>query len=550
MSASSKKKLRKEQGTEKLTQKQIAARKEASTTRLYTVAFAAVLVLLLAVAIFVGVKQTIKNSGYHEKHTTAMQIGEHTISNAEMNYFFVDAVNSFYSNYGSYASMFGLQASVPLNQQVIDEETGRTWADDFMDTAKSNAKDTYAMADAAAAAGFTLPEDQAAQVDSALSSLNAYATLYGYSNAQAYLKALYGNGATVEGYRAYNERNALANAYYNHYSDSLTYTDADLRAKDSENPAAYSSYSYNYYYLPASSFLTGGTTDDSGNTTYSDEEKAAAEAAVRAAAESLTAKEIDSVEALDAAIADLSINAGTEAASTESKNVLYDSLNSLYQDWIADSSRKAGDMKVFDSTSTNTAEDGTTSETLNGCYVVYYLGCTDNKFPMVNVRHILIQPTHAEDEAEDAHADGESFSAEELAAAKKSAEDILAQWQSGEANEDSFAALANEHSSDGDGTTGGLYENVYPGQMVESFNDWCFDSSRKPGDTGIVETTYGFHVMYFVGNTDLTYRDYQIQNELRSADVEKWHTDLLESVTVTDGNTDYIRTDLVLGSAG
>ena len=86
--------------------------------------------------------------------------------------------------------------------------------------------------------------------------------------------------------------------------------------------------------------------------------------------------------------------------------------------------------------------------------------------------------------------------------------------------------------------------------MVESFNDWCFDSSRKPGDTGIVETTYGFHVMYFVGNTDLTYRDYQIQNELRSADVEKWHTDLLESVTVTDGSTDYIRTDLVLGSAG
>ena len=42
MSASSKKKLRKEQDTEKLTQKQLAARKEASTTRLYTVAFVAV----------------------------------------------------------------------------------------------------------------------------------------------------------------------------------------------------------------------------------------------------------------------------------------------------------------------------------------------------------------------------------------------------------------------------------------------------------------------------------------------------------------------------
>ena len=64
MSASSKKKLRKEQAPEKLTQKQIAAQKEASTTRLYTIGFIVVLVLLLVAAIFVGVKQTIKNTGY------------------------------------------------------------------------------------------------------------------------------------------------------------------------------------------------------------------------------------------------------------------------------------------------------------------------------------------------------------------------------------------------------------------------------------------------------------------------------------------------------
>ncbi|MDO5546663.1 MAG: peptidylprolyl isomerase [Eubacteriales bacterium] len=549
MSASSKKKLRKEQGTEKLTQKQLAAQKEASTTRLYTVAFVAVLVLLLVIAIFVGVRQTIKNTGYYEKHTTAMQIGEHTISNAELNYYYIDAVNSFYSNYGSYASMFGLQTSVPLDQQVIDEDTGRTWADDFLDTAKDNIKDTYALADAAAAAGFTLPEEDAAEIDSAMSSLEAYATLYGYSDGQAYLKALYGNGATTEGYRAYNELNALANAYYNYYSDNLTYTDADLRAKESENPDAYASYSYNYYYLAASKFLTGGTTDENGNTTYSDEERAAAEAAVRSAAEELTAQEIDSVEALNAAIADLSINEGSEVSSTESSNVLYSSVNSLYQEWVTDSSRKEGDKQVFESIGTSTDEDGSISEVLNGCYVVYYVGSTDNNVPMVNVRHILIQPTHAEDEAEDAHADGETYSAEELAAAKQSAEDILAQWKSGEATEDSFAELANENSADGDGTTGGLYENVYPGQMVSAFNDWCFDSSRKPGDTGIVETTYGFHVMYFVGNTDLTYRDYQIESELRSEDLEDWHNGLLENVTVIDGSTKYIRTDLVISAS-
>ncbi|MCX7615477.1 MAG: peptidylprolyl isomerase, partial [Clostridiales bacterium] len=31
------------------------------------------------------------------------------------------------------------------------------------------------------------------------------------------------------------------------------------------------------------------------------------------------------------------------------------------------------------------------------------------------------------------------------------------------------------------------------------FNNWIFDKARKPGDTGIVETSYGYHIMYFIG---------------------------------------------------
>ena len=41
----------------------------------------------------------------------------------------------------------------------------------------------------------------------------------------------------------------------------------------------------------------------------------------------------------------------------------------------------------------------------------------------------------------------------------------------------------------------------------ETFNNWLFclgddykDVERKPGDTGLVETEYGWHVMYFVGD--------------------------------------------------
>ena len=547
MSASNKKKLRKEQGAEKLTEKQLAAQKEAKTTRLYTIAFVAVLVVMIVIAIVVGVTQTIKNTGYYEKRTTAVQIGDHTLSNAELNYYYIDSVNNFYSSYGSYAAMFGLDTTKPLDEQIVDEETGRTWADDFLDTAKESAKNVYALADAAEAAGFVLPEDKQEEIESSLSSIDLYAQVYGYKDGDAYLKAMYGSGASKEGYKAYATRSALADAYYTHYSDSLTYTDDQIRQKDNEDLKVYSSYSYNSYYLSVSKFLTGGTTDENGNTTYSDEETAAAEAALRAAAESLTAEDITSTEVLDNAIATLSVNEGEEnAASTDSNNIRYGSINSLYQQWVADSSRKAGDKQVFESTTTD--ENG--NESLSGCYVVFFEGSTDNKFPMANVRHILVTPEHAADEAEDAHADGETYSAEELAAAKQEAEELYAQWQSGEATEESFAELANEKSDDGDGTTGGLYTNVTPGQMVQAFNDWCFDASRKAGDTGIVQTEYGYHIMYFVGNSDITYRDYLIQSDLRSADVQKWQEDLMAAVTMTDGDTKYIRTNLVLGSAG
>ena len=35
--------------------------------------------------------------------------------------------------------------------------------------------------------------------------------------------------------------------------------------------------------------------------------------------------------------------------------------------------------------------------------------------------------------------------------------------------------------------------------MVPAFNDWMFDKNRKPGDSGIVKTDYGYHIMYYVG---------------------------------------------------
>ena len=113
-----------------------------------------------------------------------------------------------------------------------------------------------------------------------------------------------------------------------------------------------------------------------------------------------------------------------------------------------------------------------------------------------------------------------------LADCKAKAEALLAEWKAGEATEESFAALANEHSTDGgSNTNGGLYTGVQPGTMVPEFNDWCFDASRKPGDTGIVYGTngnyQGYHIMYYSGDNVPAW-ELTVEENLRNEDTNNW----------------------------
>ena len=541
MSASSKKQLNRERKAAKMTERQLAEQKEAKQVKLYTTAFVVVMAAILVIAICVGVNQTITNSGVRENNTVAMTVGEHKVSNTQLNYFYIDAVNNFYSNYGSYASMFGLDVTKPLDEQYVDADQTTTWADDFLATAKDTAVSVYAMADAAAAEGYQLSEDEVAALEQSLSSMDLYAAMYGYEDADAYLKAMYGYGASKEGYLEYAKLSALADSYYSHHAASLTYEDSDLRAAEAEDFNAYSSYTYNSYYLSTTKFLTGGTTDENGNTTYTDEEKAASVAAAKAAADSIAAAEIATAADLDAAIAALEINKDTSAASTRSEDVLATNLSTTYGEWLKDSARKSGDITVVENAYTDT--DG--NETVNGYYVIRFDSSNENTFALKNARHILVS---FQGGTTDETTGATVYSDEEKAAAKASAEEILAQWKENP-TEDNFAALANEKSDDGDGTTGGLYEDIYPGQMVTNFNDWCYDASRASGDTGIVETEYGYHVMYFVGDADHTYRDYLIESDLRDADMQAWYEGVIAAPALTDGEIKYISTDLVL-SAG
>lgn len=144
-----------------------------------------------------------------------------------------------------------------------------------------------------------------------------------------------------------------------------------------------------------------------------------------------------------------------------------------------------------------------------------------------DVRHILIMPKGgviSEQTGQNVYSD------EEKAAAKAEAERILQEWKDGEATEDSFGLLANTYSEDGgSNTTGGLYEDIAPGaNYVESFLNWSIDMNRQVGDADIVETEYGYHIMYYVGGEPYWFGLVETRlfdervNDLTEGAKEKW----------------------------
>ncbi len=113
----------------------------------------------------------------------------------------------------------------------------------------------------------------------------------------------------------------------------------------------------------------------------------------------------------------------------------------------------------------------------------------------VDVRHILLSPEGGTTDENGVT----TYSDDEWAACEAAAQAILDQWLAGEKTEESFADLANEHSVDpGSNTNGGLYTDVALGQMVEPFENWCFEEGRAYGDYGLVQTSYGYHIMFYV----------------------------------------------------
>jgi len=196
---------------------------------------------------------------------------------------------------------------------------------------------------------------------------------------------------------------------------------------------------------------------------------------------------------------------GEESEDDEKDTPTASELADAFDEWFFDEERKDNDIYA--------AEDGKT---------VYFVtkAATKETYLTKNVGHILVKVDNVKDAAA-------------MAEAKKKAQSILDQFLAGAKTKDAFETLANENTDDG----GVFYDNVIKGKMVEAFENWIYDEARKAGDTGIVETEYGYHVMYFVGDGVEAWTA-GVLEELLSDDLTTWNTEITTTypVTVNDKN--------------
>ena len=479
---------------------------------------------IAVVFVVVAALLLVVKSGVLYRDPDAVTIDGQNYTAAQVNYYYRGLANNI-----AQAGYYGLDNSKPLTQQVMNDtakmllqvtdEGDVTWDQFLKEYAVKQLSLRAMVVKEAEANGMGADDAIKAEVQETISSLKESLKPEGYS-LKSYLKLAYGQGMTPSLFEELLTADEVTSHYMQHYEESLTYTVDELEADYQEHPATFDVASYEYIYFKGSA---PSTTDADGNTVDpTEEETAAALEEAKTLADSLYAQYQEG--SLLAKLAE------SDDKASYSSNDKASYSDSVLMNWLFDSARQPGDSDVLFNESASTY------------YVVRFNERYRDEVKTVDVRHILIQVDEdgLDSEADDYDTQLQARKDE----AKAKADEILAQWKSGDATEDSFAALANEYSEDpGSNTTGGLYTQVTKGSMVTAFDEWIFDDSRKSGDADIVyaERTSsgsdykGYHIIYFVGD-DLPAWQVTVTNALKNADYNDWYSQQTgdEEITLVD----------------
>ncbi len=412
---------------------------------------------------------------------TVLTVGDLELSLGDFYFQFIltpsNMISQFQSYYGEeYATyliqQYGFDPAKPYSEQQCPEDVyDGTFYDLFFESAKNYLTENAALYCYAKDNGAELSEDEIADieaeaksyVDMALQNYGSLAAAYGDTLGLINEEVLK-NALTIQ---------AIAKKGQEMFSENANLTQEDFDKRYEEDPLKYSVVSFLSYTLDAND--TTVTADDVK--TYADE------LAATTTPEDFAAY-VDNYYN-NVLNPDLEERTDYTVDSLLKKNVAYADDLEAYR-WMFTEASVGECYEVF----------GTEG---SSCTVFMLVSAPHlNDYVSKNVRHILFNIDNYSSDAE-----------------CKTAADTVYKEYLKNPTEENFAALANEHSDDPDvetdeagnavgekdtKTSGGLYENVQRDQMVKEFEDWCFDEARQPGDTGIIKTRFGYHIMYFVGD--------------------------------------------------
>ena len=478
---------------------------------------------------------------------------EYKFSVAEFNYYYYNTWYSYQNQSYQYESYYGEgmgtqltgydYTKIPTAQEYTDEMSAMTgltledlgnpenptWADAFTYATINTILQIKYGVEKAKAEGITLTEAEEKEIDDYIKEVRDAAKSNDYS-LDRWLHSQIGKGLSEDLVHEYQTEAYLATAYYEKLEKDTTnaITDDQINAEYKANPDLYDILDARIYTLSAVEAEVAK--DATAEEKKAAEDKAAKETKDKADAFiSKVTDEESFVKAAQAAIISEDNKSTVKAEdSTKAENIGYADLEAVSEDlakWAFDDARKVGD---------NTAVANG-----DGSYTMIYittLAHKDTRASSSDVRHILVKF----DEKKDAEGKAVTLTNAEIAKYKEDAQKILDEYNENPTVEN-FVELTKKYTDDvdtaGNPNNGGLYENVADdGQYVESFTKWAVDTSRKPGDTGIVQTEYGFHVMYYVkANGDTWYES--VKNTIFAEEYSKV-TDEVTSEIVKEMNFD------------
>ena len=441
---------------------------------------------------------------YLATHETYVVINGEEVNKVEFDDVYNTSKNNYITQYGSYLSYFGLDTSKDLSTQMYSDTL--TWQDYFEQNAVESLKQNKALMAEAKAAGFTY--DTTDEYNTFKETIKTSAAAAGVSDKE-YVRSIYGSYATMGRIEEYVKNDMVMNAYYQKLQEDNAPSDDEIQSYYEENKATYDSVDYRLTTIEADlptepTELADPVEETAADTTGTTDGTAATDSTQDTAyqpSDAEIAKAMEDAKVL-ADDAEQTVAKDGEAHENEKKS----SVNYLISDWLFDDARKAGDTTVI------------TNDNSHCYYVVAFEKRYLDETPSADVRVII--PTE-----------------------DKTGEEILEEWKSGAATEDSFAELCKKYTQDTSAVeNGGLFEQVTKTGMTEELSNWIFDSSRQAGDTVAITVSDTTYVLYYIGQDQPEWK-INIKNTLVSDTMSQHMQDITADVTVEDpkGKLNYLK---------